>query len=78
MKMCADDTPLYDDTPEHEVHCVASSFRLAGILIQINDEHEAHPVMHLSRSATDVISSQLRGGNISTGAPRRAVSNTTC
>ena len=56
--------------PKRKIRCVIRSFRLAGILVQINDEYEAHPVMHLSQSATDVVTSQLRGGNISTGAAR--------
>lgn len=44
---------LYNPSLEHEVHCDASSFGLAGILIQVNEKHEAQPVMYFSRATTD-------------------------
>lgn len=45
---------LYDPSLEHEVHCDASSFGLAGILIQVNAKGQAQPVMYFSRATTEV------------------------
>ncbi|XP_055591263.1 uncharacterized protein LOC129743302 [Uranotaenia lowii] len=45
---------LYDPALQHQVHCDASSFGLAGILIQINLKNQTQPVMYFSRATTEI------------------------
>lgn len=41
---------IYNPDLEHEVHCDASSFGIAGVLIQVNKEGMSNPVMYYSKA----------------------------